>query len=1064
MKKLLTGLVLCLALVFGGVFAACASTENQAAKDVSVMIEQIGAISEISLDSRGEIEAARSAYDALSEEDKAEVPNYADLQAAEAELVTLGEIDALTLTITSAAAMKSGETYTPALSGYEYNDVQTTVAWSVADVGTTGASIENGVVTADGIGSFSLVATVSYAGHNITNQAAITVAVNGLAVTGTVELPEGNLGLVSQMSLRSEAGAIGQLAVTDGAIGFTIAVPTGAANLIFSAPGFEDVTLELDDVTADTEVETPVAFTAAEYAFEQGGTANRQAWYKDDDGSLVVESSRNDDISVVTLKDIESNTFVLSMKISGITDGGQNITNPAVDFDVGVNIWNGTHTVAYEVRENGNVARYSDAFDWNGEGWYNNVNKLIPGIVNTGLQLGANTDGAFTAEITLTAAYQNGIVYLWVNNTFYGVTALPEGFLSADDAPVQFGFFTRSGCGATFSEISFKTDAAAFEEQIADLVTVQGKIVVPEGNENLLAEGTVEADLFTAEIAADGTYSVIVPRDTQSLTVMLPAFAEKEVTLSNMTGGTVATQEDITFTNTDYSFKYTADIPWTKGENGAWTVPPAANVDQVYSAYFADPFASNGNLMASTYYLEATISNFQEVASKGLIYGFRVSNDLHLLITFDVKKYDELQIILLNNTNWAHDQMFGAENTENIRAQFTSALDISKEGNGSVKLAMVRDGTMLYLWVNDSFVGSMDASSSDRWGLTDEADIFGLSMRQLTYVTYSGISFSTDESFVQSKLGSIQEITISGQVVAPEEWGGQNLFSSGTGTVTAGAVSAQSAAIESSGNFSITLTTDLANPTPLVVSVPGFSKAVEYNFDQYIGTGPHAIGQIEFTSADYAFDYDSGSAWSYDGSNLKVTDATNDNSYGATFTGLTASNYVLKATISNFDSDSSTNLIYGFQVSNNLYVLIQFNNKVEANFTIKLHAHSPWLNQDILTSGVDDETKNAWKEAAYAPANGKDGSVTLKVVRQGVTLYLWINEMFVGSVDTSTLNNANLNLGTAAESFGLGIRANSYQTFSDISFSIDMGVVQAAIDSISSGETETPGQGTEEEA
>ena len=60
MKKLLTGLVLCLALVFGGVFAACASTENQAAKDVSVMIEQIGAISEISLDSRGEIEAART--------------------------------------------------------------------------------------------------------------------------------------------------------------------------------------------------------------------------------------------------------------------------------------------------------------------------------------------------------------------------------------------------------------------------------------------------------------------------------------------------------------------------------------------------------------------------------------------------------------------------------------------------------------------------------------------------------------------------------------------------------------------------------------------------------------------------------------------------------------------------------------------------------------------------------------------------------------------------------------------------------------------------------------------
>lgn len=134
MKKILVCMALCLAVLFGGVFAACAEEENKAADNVTSLITEIGAVSEVSLDAKDAIEEARAAYDALSEEEKADVKNYADLQAAEAELAVLEEIDALPLTITSAATMKSGETYTPSLTGYEYKDVQTSLAWSVVDV------------------------------------------------------------------------------------------------------------------------------------------------------------------------------------------------------------------------------------------------------------------------------------------------------------------------------------------------------------------------------------------------------------------------------------------------------------------------------------------------------------------------------------------------------------------------------------------------------------------------------------------------------------------------------------------------------------------------------------------------------------------------------------------------------------------------------------------------------------------------------------------------------------------------------------------------------------------
>ena len=192
MKRVWTGLILCLALLLTCSFAACSSQENEAVKNVSALIGGIGAVSEITLDSKDEIEAARTAYGALSDEDKESVFNYADLQAAEEELSVLQDIDALTPTITSAASMKSGEKYTPSLSGYEYADTQAQIAWTVTEIGSTGASVSDGVVTAQGIGRFTLVATVSYTGHNIRKQAAMTVEVGGYTVSGPVQFPAEN--------------------------------------------------------------------------------------------------------------------------------------------------------------------------------------------------------------------------------------------------------------------------------------------------------------------------------------------------------------------------------------------------------------------------------------------------------------------------------------------------------------------------------------------------------------------------------------------------------------------------------------------------------------------------------------------------------------------------------------------------------------------------------------------------------------------------------------------------------------------------------------------------------
>lgn len=529
MKRFWTGLILCLALVFGGVFAACTSTGNQAVNDVTAMIDEIGEVSDVTLDSQAAIDAARSAYDALSEEDKAEVSNYADLQAAEAELSVLQDIDALTLTITSAASMKSGAEYTPSLSGYEYNDVQTTVAWSVADVGTTGASVADDVVTATGIGRFTLIATVSYRGHNIENQAAITVEVGGYTVSGTIVFPEGNENLASCVSVRSTFGIVGQVTVGEDGIGvFTVGVPQGDTTLIFSAPAFEDVTLELENVQADNAHVGEAEFSA--YRYTNGAIwAPAEGRVTQKDGDVTV-GALDDGNAYATLAfaDVRGTQVYLQATISNIYAAhDQNA------FDVGfAPILLSEDSYAYEVRQNFTGTAYEEGI---ARLQGNASNPWVSWVNGTGNIVFQDTNGAWLNKdipenesgliedvtVTLTMIRDGNKVYVWTQlageeTIYHGVDVLDEKYA---DYEAGFGLFTRAGTGATFSDISFSTDAEFIAEKLQGSVTLTAETGADNANGSVVlqdAQGETIASGATVMLGEEVTVVITPTANTQT--------------------------------------------------------------------------------------------------------------------------------------------------------------------------------------------------------------------------------------------------------------------------------------------------------------------------------------------------------------------------------------------------------------------------------------------------------------------------------------------------------------------------------------------------------------------
>ena len=180
------------AVLFGSVFylSACSDKTSADASEVMTAIDELPSVEEISLTDRRAVQDARSDYNALKNADKEQVTNLDKLVALEEQIKTLLAIDGLTISLESESAMLVSETYTPEITGYAYNDIETTVVFEIKDAGETGAVLSNGTITATGSGVFTLGATVTYKNCNITKTFEGDVEV-GVAVTGTVSYAAG---------------------------------------------------------------------------------------------------------------------------------------------------------------------------------------------------------------------------------------------------------------------------------------------------------------------------------------------------------------------------------------------------------------------------------------------------------------------------------------------------------------------------------------------------------------------------------------------------------------------------------------------------------------------------------------------------------------------------------------------------------------------------------------------------------------------------------------------------------------------------------------------------------
>ncbi len=593
MKKLLAGLTLCLALLFGGAIAACAPVGNTEVDNVETLIGRIGDVADITLDSKDAIEDARAAYNALHDADKTKVENVAVLEAAEAEYAILVEIDAIQPRITSGVTMQTGGTYTPTLENYAYQDVQTSIEWTVGDVGNSGAKVRNGIITADGVGTFTLVATVSYDGHNIENQAAVSVTVNGYALSGEVIFPAENGDLVDDVRVESLSGIRGTV---DAEGNFEIGVPAGDTTLIFSAPAFEDVTVSVEGVNADRTI-SDVNF--ADYAF----STEIPFWAADGTRLNVSESSAQDctvaigrvdanSFGAAAFADAESTQVFMQATISNIQQG-----NEGNCFDIGLApILSSEFSAAYELRQyyvtqsKSYLSGIASLQAVSGNDYYNWRNGWDAGLTDAGQTKipFPDTNGEWMGEkhgtpsennvfpgitVTLTVVRDGNKIYLWTqldgeSSIYHGCDVLKEQYA---DLEAGFGLFSRAGTGATFSDVKFSTDPEIVENYITKQVELDAK-------------GTDYGIVTLTNAAGD---SVTSARLGEELTLTVtPSTAEtgkinyiSSVTLNNEDIRSLMTQEDdslvYTFVVKDEEITISAEIKQANliTVNGTVTVP-----------------------------------------------------------------------------------------------------------------------------------------------------------------------------------------------------------------------------------------------------------------------------------------------------------------------------------------------------------------------------------------------------------------------------------------------------------------------------------------------------------
>lgn len=173
-------------------------------------------------------------------------------------------------------------------------------------------------------------------------------------------------------------------------------------------------------------------------------------------------------MTAIVFSELKSDAFMISATIGNIYSG-----NDGGKFDVGFSMMlSDGHVLAYELRQSGVVARLYDP-DWK---WLNgSAGNKIPGIAdwNSGAVGGYNGetckyDGL---TITMTMVLKDSTLYLWANGQFLGVTTDSAQFVGTD--AVSLGVFTRTGTGATFTDISFSTDGSVVADYLAENIPAE---------------------------------------------------------------------------------------------------------------------------------------------------------------------------------------------------------------------------------------------------------------------------------------------------------------------------------------------------------------------------------------------------------------------------------------------------------------------------------------------------------------------------------------------------------------------------------------------------------------
>lgn len=232
-------------------FAACGDKTSAEVNDVIAAIEELPAVEELSLTDRRAVQNARSDYNALKNAEKEKVTNLDKLAALEEQVKTLLAIDGLTLSFVSDSAMLVTETYTPEITGYAYNQIETTVVYEIKDSGETGAVLNDGTITVTDCGTFTLGATVSYKNCNIVKTFEGDVEV-GVAVTGTVSFAEG---LNADDDYSDVTVTIGNYVVPVNADGtFTSVAQYGKQNIIVESSYYVAKTEEVTVSEGKTEL------------------------------------------------------------------------------------------------------------------------------------------------------------------------------------------------------------------------------------------------------------------------------------------------------------------------------------------------------------------------------------------------------------------------------------------------------------------------------------------------------------------------------------------------------------------------------------------------------------------------------------------------------------------------------------------------------------------------------------------------------------------------------------------------------------------------------------------